>query len=315
MEIGLVTGRNSGKDIFNAKWITAIICDAGNRMYFVEIKHILGDYFLAEIEKEIYCFRLKGERIMTFRSTAAKSFRAIIYNTTHYMPISGGDQKLLEDVLVKNSLPKVTNRLYGILKLFGSREKTDDKDPSHSLKALVDEISDPKVSEEYKDEVASLKNYLDHLNVDQIITPVKKVVEYLDGEFLATDPKYFGTVMTTHLSLEMEHKKITNSPINAKKPWLKIIVLIMLVVMLVVVVYFAYSSGTFSHLLPTFGSVNTTGQPTDEAGLLQKYPTPEAMKAAIARGELKYDALPPDVQKMVDQVKTPVAAPIPSYQH
>jgi hypothetical protein len=218
----------------------------------------------------------------------------------------------LEDVLTKNSLPKITNRLFGILKVFGRREKTDEPFTPHSLKELTDEVASKK--EEYQEEVGTLVNFLSHLNVDQIVTPVKKVVEFLEGDFKATDPKFFGTIMSTHLSLELEHKKITNSPITAKKPWLKMMVLILLVVMLVIVVYYAYSTGMFSHILPSFGSVNTNGQPSTVNELMTKYPTPESMKAAIARGELNYDALPDQVKKMVDQVKTPVAIPLPG-QH
>lgn len=315
--MGLISGKNAGKDIFNAKWITAIICNAADRMYFVPIKHVIGDYFLAEIEKEIFCFRLKGARVKTFRSTAAKTFRAIIYDTEHYLPVSAGDQKQLEDLLRNNALPKVTNRLFGILKFFSKKEKElspEEEFSPHSLKKLAEELA--MQSDEYADEVQNIRNYLDHLSVDQIVTPVKKVVEYLEGDFLATDPRFFGSVMSLHLNLELEHKKLTNSPITAKKPLIKIMVLGMLFVMLALVVYYAYSNHMFDNLLPHFedNSITTTGvQCYDDPCLQKQFPNGAAIKAAVDSHSLDYNRLPPIAKQLVDEENKKPKVTIPAH--
>ena len=45
--------------------------------------------------------------------------------------------------------------------------------------------------------------------------------------------------------------------------------------------------------------------------MMAKYPTPEALKAAIDRGEISEDALPPDMKEMLKSYEPPVATPIP----
>ena len=173
----------SGKNIFSSKWITAIIIRPDNRAFFVPIKHTIGDYFLADIEGQVYCFRTEGARIIVYQHTLVRSFRFFIYHTEHYLPISGGDNKDLENVLKTNALPKMNMMLFTILKMLGKREKQTFE--PHDLNALVNVVSDKE--EEYKERVMNIRNYLSHLNVDQIITPVRKMTEFIEGDLLATD--------------------------------------------------------------------------------------------------------------------------------
>ena len=42
---------------------------------------------------------------------------------------------------------------------------------------------------------------------------------------------------------------------------------------------------------------------------MQKYKSPEALKAAIDRGEVKYDKLDPNTKKIIDNLKLPTATP------
>ena len=111
------------KDIFSSKWITAEITDASNRIYYVPIKRTIGDYFLADIENHVYCFKIEGARIKVYQHTLVKSFRVLQYDLNHYMPVSAKDNKMLEEVLKKNALPKMNMMLFNILKLLGKREK------------------------------------------------------------------------------------------------------------------------------------------------------------------------------------------------
>lgn len=279
-------------------------------MYFISIKNTIGEYFLVEIEKQIYCFRLAGS-VKTFRATLAKTFRALMYDIEHYRPIDAANIKQLEDLLNKNSLPKINNRMFGVLKHFANKEKTEGF-KEHSIKELIDQIE--QHSSQYGDQVIELSNYLQSIEVDKIVTPTKKIVEFLDSDFKATDPKFFGTVMTTHLILEKDHKKITNYPVSAKKPWLKIILIVALIGLLIGIIYVFASGGAFNNIIPSFPIPGQPqGQSYNEADLMKQYPSPEAMKEAINHGQLDYSKLPPDVKKMVDTIKTPIA--IPSNQH
>jgi len=289
----------SGRDLFSAKWITAVITDAASRMFFVPIKYVVGDFFVASIERQIYCFKIDGSRIKTYRHTLVKSFRVLQYDTTHYLPISAGDTRELAEVLRKNSLPKVSHNMFKTLKILGSREK-DDFTP-HKLQELVKEVS--KYENEYSEEVRNLTNYLTHLKVDQIITPVRGVSEFLESDVLATDSQFLGTIVSSYQRLDIEHKKVTNTPLTGKLPWIKIIVILGIIIATIIGAYLIWDSGIFSGGIPglNFGQGPTTQE------LLDKYPTPEALKTAVDRGEIKYDTLPKEIKDMVDNVKLPQA--------
>lgn len=286
----------SGKDIFNSKWITAIVTDSYNRRYFVPIKHTIGDYFLANIENDIYCFKMEPSRITVYQHTLVKSFRMIDYNLSHYLPISAAYNKELEEVLKQNGLPKMNMMLFNIMKLLGKREK--EVFTPHDLEALVAEVSEHE--HEYKERVQNIKNYLTHLNVKQIVTPVRKISEFIEGDMLESDPRFFGTIVTQIQKVDTEHKKITNTPEKGKSAWLKIALIIAIIGLIAFAGYYLWDSGILTKSLPTFGVTQTSNQ-----NLMAKYPTPEAAKAAIDRGELDYNKLSPEMKSLVDSYQPP----------
>ena len=301
------------KSIFSSKWITAEIVDGSSRLHFVPIKHSIGDYFVAMINKQLYAFKIVGTEIKTYRQTLVKSFRVLRYDTTHYRPISS-DSEDLKLVLEKNSLPKVNMLLFNVLKLLGRREKV--KFESHNLPKLIKEISDKE--NEYGEQIKNITNYLENLKIDEIVTPVRKISDYLEGDLLATDPQFLGTTISSYQRTDVEHKKITNYPVGAKSAWLKWIAIIALIGLVAAIGYIAYSQGVFDSLTGMFGSFQIQGggpsflqpnQPSASENIMSKYPTPEALKAAIDRGEVDYDSLPPDIKKLVDGVKLPTASP------
>jgi len=292
----------SGKDIFSSKWITAIITDSSSRVFFVPIKKTLGDYFVTDIEGQEYVFRLDGSRLKNWKQTAARSFRVIFYDTTHYMPIHAANNKELERILQVNSLKKVDYKLFNIFKLLGHREKKDFT--VHKLDDLISELKQQE--DEYSEAVQNMKAYLDNLSIQEIVTPLRNIAEFIEDDLITTDPKFLGTVISSYQRTDIEHKKITNSPITAKIAWLKIIGIIAMVIAVIAVGYIVYSSGMLNNLVPSF---TTPGNSSDE--LMKKYPTPEALKAAVDRGEVDYDKLPPDMKRLVDNVKLPTATPTP----
>lgn len=275
-------------------------------MHVVPIKHTIGDYFLAEIKKQIYCFKIDPSRIVTYRETMVKSFRKLYYSTKNYLPISAGDNALLEDVLRINNLPKVNYILLSTLKTLGKREKQISPGksfPGHSLRALVAEISEKQ--NQYSEQVQNITNYLDHLQCEQIVTPVREVSEFLDEELIATDPKFLGDIVSTLQRVDQEHKKVTNVPISGKKPWLMIVVILGLVVVIGGAGYWLYSSGAFSN----FSLGGFLGQSAGSQDIMKQYPTPEALKVAISQGKVKESDLPPDIKREVDAIKLPATPP------
>jgi len=300
----------SHKDIFNAKWITAEITDASNRIWYVPIKNPLGDYFLADIDNQIYCFKIDGARVKTYRHTLIKSFRILQYDTNHYLPVSAGDNKALEDVLKKNSLPRVNLMLFNILKVLGKMENQDEFTP-HRLKDLISKIS--KKEDQYAEQVKNITNFLESLNVDEIVTPVKKVSEFLEDDLMETDAKFLGTIVSTFQRTDIEHRKVTNTPLTGKVAWMKFIAVAIVMMAIIAVAWILYDSGTFDSgfSIPGFDPSSLGfGEPVEDPLKVwtEKY-TPEELKAAIDRGEVNYDDLPKVIRDTVDSVKLPEVTP------
>ncbi len=290
-----------GKDIFSSKWITAEITDSSNRLYYVPIKKTIGDYFIADIEGHVYCFKIDGTRIKVYQHTLVKSFRVLQYDLSHYLPVSAGDNKELEIILRKNALPKMNMMLFNILKILGKREK--ETFTPHNLQKLVDEVG--KHEKDYKERVQSIKNYLSHLNIDTIVTPVRSITEFIEGDLLATDSKFMGTIVTQHARTDIEHKKVTNTPEKGKVAWIKLILILSMVMLVIGIGYYLWDSGALEGILqvPSFGGFQ------QQQSLTSKYSTPEAAKAALDRGEIDYNSLSPDEKRMIDTVESPTVEP------
>jgi hypothetical protein len=298
----------SGKNIFSSKWITAEITDASNRLYYVPIKKTIGDYFLADIEGHVYCFKVDGSRVKVYQHTLVRSFRVLQYDLNHYLPISASDNKELELVLKSNGLPKMNMALFRILKMLGRREK--ESFTPHDLQELVNDVSEHE--DDYKESVQNIKNYLTHLNVSQIVTPVRKITEFLEEDLLVTDSKFMGTIVMQHARTDMEHKKVTNSAEKGGKDWIKLFLIIGIIVIIAFAGWWIWDSGMIQGFLPTFPSGGGLFQPpASNQGIMDKYPTPESLKAAIDRGEVDYNTLPPDIKKLLDNSKFPEAIPTP----
>ena len=284
----------SGKDLFSSKYLTAEITTAEGRSYFIPIKHPINDYFVAEIEGQLYVFKIT-DKIKTYRQTAVRSFRWISYHTSHWMPLSPSDTQELEIVLTKNSLPKVNRLLQRTFKLLGEREKTDFKE--HNITELIGQILDAKSKNPIDSK--NIATYLKNLDVEKIITPVKRIADFIQEDLLPVNPGFLGNVIGQWIRAETVRKKVMNTPTTGKIPWVKLIILLSIVVGIAVIVIWAVQNDIFSSIIPRIG------EPTS-ADIMNQYPTPESLKAAVDRGEVDYDSLPPDIKKMIDNVKLPV---------
>lgn len=112
----------NGKDLLSSKFITAEISDSSDRLHYVPIKHSIGDYFVADLDGQLFAFTMKNARILTHRRTLTKSFRVVQFDTTHYSSLKP-ETKELEIALKKNALPTVDRMLYDVLRVLGRREK------------------------------------------------------------------------------------------------------------------------------------------------------------------------------------------------
>ena len=321
----------SGKDLFKSKFITAQIIDASHRVYFVPIKHTIGDYFLASINSELYVFKIDGPKQLTYRHTASRSFQVIIYSTDNYLPLSIETNEL-KQILEKHGFNKVDRSLLKLFKTLSIKEKNkekkekkekSDEDKDEHGNVIIHDLDKFLISLEKKKEkgenlqlIQDLINFIDELPTKQIITPLQKVSDFLDKELLTTDPKFLGSIVDTYNIVKHQHGKITNSPTNSSMPWLKFLAITMAIGMVIGIAYYAYDQGYFDSILAPFDGITnslsgfdslTISGPTltPEERLMQQYPTPEELNLAIAKGEVKYDSLPEQIRKEIDLVGLP----------
>tara|TARA_B100000686_G_scaffold23230_1_gene21544 strand:+ start:1557 stop:2528 length:972 start_codon:yes stop_codon:yes gene_type:complete len=303
-----------GRDLLSSKWITAVISDASNRVHFIPIKHTIGDYFLCDIDDETYAFRIDGSRILQWRESMVKTFRIIQYDVSHYMPLTA-KVKELEMILHANHLPKVDGMLAGIFKILGSKEKKPFE--PHKLTDLVARIAEYenktklsgiKPDQNFSTQAMNMINYLDHLNVEEIVTPLKKVSEFIQDDLIATDPKFLGTVVSSYQRTDMEHKKVTNTPIKAKQAWMKFALIFMGIGLVGFVGFYVYDSGMLEGGLGGFMPGAEFGKIPD-AEIMEKYPDAVSLKQAVESGKLDYNRLSSFAQEMVDTA--PDVEPIP----
>lgn len=302
----------SHRDVFSPKYITAIIKDSSGRGHFVPIKHMIGDYFITDLDKQVYCFKIEDSRIITYKETAARSIRLLFYSTKHYLPISPENNKQIEKVLDTNNLPRINMMMFGAFKILSQREKqTKETFESHDLKEIVRTISGG--GQKYALQAQNLETYFDNLAVGQIINPVREITEFIEDDLIASDPKFLGDIYNSIQRTDFEHKKVTNRTENAKKPWMIIIALVAIVGAVGFMGFYLISNGSggenpLSSFLPSFPSsatTNTPGGKLTDAQVFQQYPTPEKMHDALAKGDLQMNQLSPNMQKMANSYKAP----------
>jgi hypothetical protein len=303
-------GVTNGRDLLSGKYPTALIIDAVNTMHFVPIKNPIGDYFFVTINSELYAFDTKGETYK-WRPRLAKTFEVLIYFTDHYKPLSH-HLKELELIIEKNDLPKLSISLYKVLSILKLREKKEFE--AFKIVKLIEELredkgKDPKRQSQYQDMIT----YLQDLDIEEIVTPVKRCTNYLDESFMATDPKYMGSVKTAVQLALTENREVNHTPIGPAKGWLKIAIIALLIVIVVFAIYWMYEQGYFNvitNMIPSLDSFSQNNplslSPSGEQPLTSTYPTPESAKAAIDRGEITIDKFPPAMQTAIKAVKTPV---------
>lgn len=279
------------------KHLNALIVDAGNLVHLIHVKYMIGDYFTCIIDKQTYVFRIEGAT-KRYQEKLRRRYELQWYDTRHYSPLNDQRTKELQDVLIKNHLPKVNGMLYSVFRILGSREKDPQSFRKHNLKKIFKEVADKK--SQYAVAIRNIRNYLDGLNIEEIVTPVKSVADYITDDIIATNPGYLGNAIALYTALDVESKKITNTPPGPRKPLMKIMILVLLGIALVVGAYYMSTNNT----LGTLG-----GNQFQKVDIAHKYPTPEKLHAAVDRGEIKYDDLDSIGKDMYDSYVPPTVTP------
>ena len=152
----------------------------------------------------------------------------------------------------------------------------------------------------------SLLNYLDNLGIDKIVTPVKGISNFIEGDLRAKDPGFLGTIGDQLESLEFESKKVNNEALGNKKAWMLPIALVMIIGLVGVLVYMAYDSGAFdsiTSMVPDISEVSLMPSTQPQGTVMDNYASPAAAKAALDRGEISITDIPPEFRDAVSKIK------------
>lgn len=332
-------------DLFSRKFDTAIVRDSQNRGYFIHIKKTLDDYFVSKLNGTFYAFSLENARIITHRWLGMKSFRWIDYDTSHYKSIQYDKLEELKLFLIKNQLPRMSMLQHTMIKLLGRKERKQEVNertmakhniqkqidagiapediqvPPHDIQSLIDEIAERQ--EQFPEESTNLINYIKSLDIDTIVTPCRKISEYIEDDLIATKPSFLGELLPRVMRLLGKHGEITNSPYSAKNAWFMKLVILSIIVVGVGMVAWMADAGYFNQITNMFPNPSSFAgvgdafktpiqqQQVDMCSdqYLQDNYTPEQLKAAQDNGSNTCE-LSPTMKATIEGVKLPTAVPV-----
>jgi hypothetical protein len=293
--------------LLSYKYLNAKIKDSGGKIKIVHIVNYIGDYFVTTINHKPYVFKVDSKEIGIIDEFGIKKYRIIDYSTKHYKPISDKTDAI-KQLIENDKLPRINLPLFNVLKNLGKREKADFK--KHDVQKLLDELIEAKNSKiakilgrdsKYQEAAINVIDFLESLSTKEIVTPTREIAEYIEDDLITTDPGFFGTVITTQQRTDVEHKKITNTPVGPKKPFGILLAIIFGIGLIIAGVYILYDIGAFDNIGASLGG--SFGGPNDEQ-IMSKYPSCASLKSAVSGGSLDYNSLSAKVKAIFDSCPT-----------
>ena len=336
-------------DLFSRKYTTAVIRDSQDRGYFIHLKTDLDGYFITKLNNTFYAFSLDNARYITHRNFGIKTFKWVDFDTTHYLPIQFDKLEELKLFLVKNSLPRMNMLQHIMIKTLGRKERKKEMESQRTTKASLkakraegktDEVIAKEITihdvnvllqelaqrqTEFPEETANLINYIQGLDIDHIVTPCRKISEYIEDDLIATKPSFLGELIPRLSRLQGKHSEITNLPYGTKSAWMMKVMILGFVVVGIAMIAWMADAGYFNEitkLVPDTSQFKGVGDAFSGGGssssvvdkcsdqYLQDNYSPEQLKAALDNGSVTCK-LSPTLQSSVDGASLPKAAPIP----
>lgn len=279
-----------GRDLLSTKWPTAIIIDSVGAAHFFPIKNPIGDFFFAVVNNEIYAFNTRRQPF-SWRQSMAKTFSFYVYFTDNYNPVTE-ELKEMDNILERNDIRKFSMMWYKAMKLFARSEKR--KFEAMETLTLIEALS--KEKEENPKRFADHEELIQFLKdqpLDKIVTPVRRITDFIDETILAPDPAIFGAIKTSMKMLLNENREVNHVEIKAKKGWMKIGLMFAVIIMGAVIAWFVYDGGYLDNLGASFGG--SFGAVSD-ATIQTQYPNCPSLRSAVESGKLKYDSLSKGIQ-------------------
>lgn len=248
---------------------------------------------------------MKGSRVTTIYNdkSLTKTAKVIHFYTDNSNPINPAQVSKVRELLEKNNLPKINQKMFGMLKILAQDEKAGKDFQPHVLTNLVAQIEQHK--DKHPENVKTMTNFINELPIEQINHPIKDITDFLQEDMIAPDPKYLGDVAQTVINLEEHHKIVVNEPAKNKVAFAKILLVAMLGVLCIVGVYFLFTSNILPHLGPTTNSGTSSGgainsQTTND--IMKQYPDPQLLRNAIKNGQVSCTGLDKQIKDYVNTI-------------
>jgi len=173
---------------------------------------------------------------------------------------------------------------------------------------------------EFPDQVREINNYLKELDITEIVTPVRKITDFITGDLIATIPSFLSDGIARYQRLDGTLREITNVPVKPKGNMMKYMMIIFPIVLGVLIIFTGHNEGWFDGIidftdnlgtiqegfkgLPAPGAIvrtsNTGGADYSDASLMSKYPDCDSMTVAINTGTLDYNKMSASMKGLVD---------------
>lgn len=225
----------------------------------------------------------------------ARTFSFYVYFTDNYNPVTE-ELKELDNILERNDIRKFSMMWYKVMKRFARSEKR--KFEAMETVKLIESLSKEKEKnpKRYTDH-EELIQFLKDQPLDKIVTPVRRITDFVDETILAPDPAIFGAIKTSMKMLLNENREVNHVEIKAKKGWMKIFLVMAVIAMGIAIAWFIYDGGYLDNIGASFGG--SFGVISDEE-LRNKYPKCNQLVTAVDGGIVKYDQMSKTGQSIYD---------------
>jgi len=183
---------------------------------------------------------------------------------------------------------------------------------------------------EFPDQVREIKKYLNELDINQIVTPLRRITEFIHDDLRATVPTFLAQGVDRANQLDGTLRDVTNVARKPKGNMMKYMLIIMPIVIGILIVGMGFSEGWFDGIIAftdnlgtiqegfkdtgigSIGSIqykNQGGVDYSDNAIRDRYPDCHALQADIDAGVMDYDKLSSLMQGFIDTCDKVVVTP------
>lgn len=188
----------------------------------------------------------------------------------------------------------------------------------HSMEELA--LVFEKEKGEFPAKVKEIKAYLDSLDINHIVTPIRNVTDFIEHDLITEDSGFLGEGMARVQRLDGTLREVTNVPVKPKGNMMKYLVVALVIGIGVAGVYALSESGALDGVTDFMDNLSTIQEgfkglpsPTQgiqrsssggidysDAAIMAKYPDCNSLESDINTGLVDYNKLSSQMQGFID---------------